>query len=84
MRASVTALAFGAWLACCSAAASAALAPTPLFRRLGTADGLPSSYVNEIAFDRDGYAWFATADGLARHDGTIAPSPAAPDDARGS
>lgn len=70
MRASVTALAFGAWLACCSAAASAALAPTPLFRRLGTADGLPSSYVNEIAFDRDGYAWFATADGLARHDGT--------------
>ena len=59
-------------LACAlvSSCASASIAPTPLFRRMGTADGLPSSRVNEVAFDRAGYAWIATADGLARHDGT--------------
>ncbi|MDW8479253.1 MAG: two-component regulator propeller domain-containing protein [Xanthomonadales bacterium] len=41
----------------------------PLFQRLGIEQGLPSSAVNAIAQDRDGYLWIATSDGLARFDG---------------
>ncbi len=47
----------------------ALLPQTPLFRELRVADGLPSSRVNVIKADRDGYLWFATDDGLARYDG---------------
>ena len=52
------------------ASAHAALVPTPMFRHYTAQDGLPSSTVYEIASDRQGYVWFATADGLARYDGT--------------
>lgn len=37
--------------------------------RVTTVDGLPSNVVHQIVEDRQGYLWFATADGLARYDG---------------
>lgn len=43
--------------------------PQPLFHLLGIEDGLPSSSVNAMVQDRQGYLWLATADGLARWDG---------------
>jgi signal transduction histidine kinase/ligand-binding sensor domain-containing protein/CheY-like chemotaxis protein len=52
------------------AAPARALAPVPLFRVIGTAEGLPSAQVYEVAGDARGYLWFATADGLARYDGS--------------
>lgn len=39
------------------------------FRRIGMSDGLPQSYVNQIAQDMQGYLWIGTQDGLARYDG---------------
>ena len=42
---------------------------TPRPRMVGVAEGLPSSNVNGLARDRDGYLWLATSDGLARYDG---------------
>jgi len=39
-------------------------------QRITTADGLPANEVNQVVEDRHGYLWFATADGLARHDGS--------------
>lgn len=39
-------------------------------QRITTADGLPANEVHQIVEDRHGYLWFATADGLARHDGS--------------
>ena len=46
------------------------LSSVPLpFRHFGVAEGLPSSIVNAMALDADGYIWFATGDGLARFDG---------------
>ena len=42
---------------------------SPNFRRLGIADGLPSTHINAVSLDRDGYVWIATRDGLARYDG---------------
>lgn len=53
-------------------AAAAEPAPPPerpLFRLLGSADGLPSNTVHRLAQDRAGNLWLATLDGLARHDG---------------
>ncbi|WP_394001163.1 ATP-binding protein [Luteimonas sp. WGS1318] len=41
----------------------------PQPRQIGVLDGLPSSRVNAIAEDRQGYLWIATRDGLARYDG---------------
>lgn len=35
------------------------------YRLISTGAGLPSPQVNDIAFDRDGYAWVATPAGLA-------------------
>ena len=43
--------------------------PQPLFHTLGIEDGLPSSNVNAMVQDRQGYLWLATVDGLARWDG---------------
>ncbi len=51
------------------AGASVALAPTPLVESIGLAEGLPSSSVQALAQDRDGYLWAGTRDGLARYDG---------------
>jgi len=53
----------------CQGTAHAAVPETPRFRLLGVAEGLPSSSVNALARDRDGYLWIATIDGLARYDG---------------
>jgi signal transduction histidine kinase/CheY-like chemotaxis protein len=53
----------------CAALAAAPLTPTPLFESLGVEHGLPSSRVFEVAEDRSGFLWIATADGLARYDG---------------
>ena len=53
----------------CAGIAQAGVPETPRFRLLGVGDGLPSSKVNALARDRDGYLWIATADGLARYDG---------------
>jgi signal transduction histidine kinase/ligand-binding sensor domain-containing protein/BarA-like signal transduction histidine kinase len=60
-----------AWLALTLApvAQAASLHATPLFRRFGVAEGLPSSSVHQIAEDRQGFLWIATVDGLARYDG---------------
>lgn len=41
----------------------------PLFRILGSQDGLPSSTQFKLAQDRDNNLWVATLDGLARYDG---------------
>lgn len=50
-------------------AAAVSLAETPMFRRHGVDDGLPSSTVYKLAEDRDGFIWAGTHDGLARYDG---------------
>lgn len=50
--------------------AADALHATPVFRKFGVAEGLPSSSVQAIAEDHAGYIWIATVDGLARYDGT--------------
>ncbi len=42
---------------------------TPHLRVFGPSDGLPSSSVNALAQDAQGYLWLATDDGLARYDG---------------
>jgi signal transduction histidine kinase/ligand-binding sensor domain-containing protein/ActR/RegA family two-component response regulator len=44
-------------------------APTPQFRRFGTADGLPDPTVSALLQDRDGYIWVATGSALTRYDG---------------
>jgi len=44
-------------------------APTPQFRRFGTADGLPDPTISALLQDRDGYIWVATGSALARYDG---------------
>ena len=44
------------------------LRKTPLFRRFGVAEGLPSSALHALVEDRDGFLWIATVDGLARYD----------------
>jgi signal transduction histidine kinase/CheY-like chemotaxis protein/streptogramin lyase len=50
-------------------ASAEALATIPFFHNFGVAEGLPSSTVQKLAQDRDGYLWIGTADGLARFDG---------------
>ena len=52
------------------ACAAAELRSTPLFRKFGVADGLPSSSIHTLAEDHEGFIWIATVDGLARYDGT--------------
>ena len=50
--------------------AMAAVPPAPpQFMRIGVADGLPSSMTYPPVQDHDGFLWFGTQDGLARHDG---------------
>ena len=44
-------------------------APTPQFRRFGTADGLPDPTISALLQDREGYVWIATGSALARYDG---------------
>lgn len=50
-------------------AAPAPLPETPRFRHYGVAEGLPSSNINALAQDPQGYLWIASDDGLARFDG---------------
>ncbi len=40
------------------------------FQRLSVEDGLPNATVLSVLQDQDGFMWFATADGLARYDGS--------------
>ncbi|WP_266170026.1 hybrid sensor histidine kinase/response regulator [Dyella subtropica] len=42
----------------------------PSFRNYGVAEGLPSSGVDMLAQDGDGYLWISTESGLARYDGS--------------
>jgi signal transduction histidine kinase/CheY-like chemotaxis protein/streptogramin lyase len=62
-------IAFGLVCLVCSSALMAGLPETPQFQQLGVPDGLPSSTINHITQDHDGYLWFASKDGLARYDG---------------
>lgn len=39
------------------------------FRRIGLDEGLPQSYVNQLAEDSEGFLWIGTQDGVARFDG---------------
>jgi len=39
------------------------------YQQITTSDGLPSDYVLDIAFDKKGFAWLATSEGLVRYDG---------------
>ncbi|MEZ0472359.1 sensor histidine kinase [Luteimonas salinilitoris] len=50
--------------------AAASVPETPRFRAVGVAEGLPSTDILGLARDRTGYLWIATADGLARYDGS--------------
>ena len=52
-----------------TAGTTAARAPTPQFRRFGTADGLPDPTISALLQDREGYIWVATGSALARYDG---------------
>src|SRR5690606_34533081 len=52
-----------------STALIAGVPEKPNFRHIDVADGLPSSNINSLALDADGYLWLATTDGLARYDG---------------
>jgi signal transduction histidine kinase/sugar lactone lactonase YvrE/ActR/RegA family two-component response regulator len=52
------------------AAVARLIEPTPLFRKFAVAEGLPSSFVMDLAEDKQGFLWAATNDGLARYDGT--------------
>lgn len=49
--------------------ADARVPEVPRLRHIDVAAGLPSSTVNSLKFDPDGYLWLATTDGLARYDG---------------
>jgi len=52
------------------AAAQATPVPEiPMLRRYTVVDGLPTTYVSELAQDSAGHLWLGTADGLARYDG---------------
>ncbi len=48
----------------------AAMPDVPRPQVIGVERGLPSTYINGITEDRDGYVWIATTDGLARYDGS--------------
>ena len=50
-------------------AVPAPLPETPRLRHYGVAEGLPSSNINALAQDPQGYLWIASDDGLARFDG---------------
>lgn len=50
--------------------------PTPQFRSYGLHEGLPSSKVNVVAQDPQGFLWVGTASGLARFDGVSFVAPA--------
>ncbi|QWT20471.1 response regulator [Bacillus sp. NP157] len=50
--------------------------PTPQFRSYGLHEGLPSSKVNVVVQDAQGFVWVGTASGLARFDGVSFTVPA--------
>lgn len=63
-----------ALLASAAARADGALALSdlgvPWFTTFSVRDGLPPSIMNSVAIDRDGFAWAASAEELARYDGS--------------
>ncbi|GLQ89790.1 histidine kinase/response regulator hybrid protein [Dyella flagellata] len=44
-------------------------APTPQFRRFGTAEGLPDPTISALVQDHEGYVWIGAGAALARYDG---------------
>ncbi len=71
MRTGLSAIVLWIFVAAISVdACGADLHSTPLFRKFGVADGLPSSSIHALAEDHEGFIWIATVDGLARYDGT--------------
>ncbi|SFS07214.1 Signal transduction histidine kinase [Dyella sp. OK004] len=64
----LSALMLQALLAAASASPPAWVDPS--FRNYGMAEGLPSSSIDVLAQDRDGYLWISTESGLARYDGS--------------
>lgn len=58
------------WLVAWLMPATAAVLDSPRMQRLLAADGLPSRQVLQLARDSRGNVWAATADGLARMDGS--------------
>lgn len=63
----LSALMLHALLAAASASPPAWVDPS--FRNYGMAEGLPSSNIDALAEDGEGYVWIATESGLARYDG---------------
>jgi signal transduction histidine kinase/ligand-binding sensor domain-containing protein/CheY-like chemotaxis protein len=73
------------WILAAAALAVATLAPaahagmppvpTPQFRSYGLHEGLPSSKVNAVAQDAQGFIWVGTASGLSRFDGVAFTTP---------
>ncbi len=43
--------------------------PQPAFRILNTTEGLPTSEIQKVFQDSEGFMWFATRNGLCRYDG---------------
>lgn len=66
MRTAVLLLIVWAWA---GGALAVAIPEAPLFSRMTSRDGLPSSHVSALAEDAAGYLWVGTYDGLARYDG---------------
>ncbi len=52
-----------------AAPATSTVGPEPSFRIYGMPEGLPSSDIDALAQDRDGYLWISTESGLARYGG---------------
>ena len=48
---------------------AAAQLPGITFSHYGSDDGLPNDNISALAFDREGFLWVGTTDGLARFDG---------------
>ncbi|HNL39827.1 MAG TPA: two-component regulator propeller domain-containing protein, partial [Saprospiraceae bacterium] len=48
---------------------AAAQLPGITFSHYGSDDGLPNDNISALAFDREGFLWIGTTDGLARFDG---------------
>ena len=53
------------------AVAAEPLISDPVFRHIGTEDGLPSQQIQALAEDAEGRVWIGTANGLVRFDGQV-------------
>ncbi len=53
----------------CLCSAAEVLLPQLEFRSLNTVEGLPTSEIQKVYQDREGFMWFGTRNGLCRYDG---------------